>query len=77
MKLPYLLAILFVLMAITEKQVDAKNKDKKKKKSKSKLKVKIDDDYDRNHVGCEPWKFTIYTYEDSWCQYKTGVRALS
>ena len=48
-----------------------------KKKSKVKIKYKIDDDYDRRHVGCEPWKFTLYTFEDSYCFHKTGIRTLS
>ena len=26
------------------------------------IKYKIDDDYDRNYVGCEPWKFTFLMY---------------
>ena len=89
MKLRHLLMILFVLALILE-EVDAKDKDKdkdkkkkdkkdkKKKKKDKKSKVKVEfDGSDRKHVGCEPHKFTIYEYEDSWCSNKIGIKTLS
>ena len=43
------------------------------------VKYKIDDDYDRNSVGCEPWKFTFLQYEDQYCDHETyqGFKQLS
>ena len=75
MKVQWLITLALVVAIATDvTNVDAK---KKKKKSKSKLKVKLDDDYDRDYVGCEPWKFTFITFEDAWCQIHTGVKTLS
>ena len=74
MKLNYFLTFVCLMaIVIDNSEVDAKKK--KKKKSKVKMKFKFDGN-DRTHVGCEPWKFTFYTFEDSWCQYQTGVKVL-
>ena len=66
MKINYLLIFVFAMVIVMDNSiVDAKKK-KKKDKSKVKMKFSMDDD-DRKHVGCEPWKFTFYTFDDSWC----------
>ena len=62
-----------MVIALDNSIADAKKKNKDKLKTKMKFKF---DENDRNHVGCEPWKFTFYTYDDSWCQVKTGVKVL-
>ena len=76
MKIKSLVLYLVILAMVSETfVVDAKDKKKKKKDKKSKIKVKFKGG-GSDRVGCEPDRFTFYTFEDPYCNIKTGVKYL-